>query len=81
MRYGRDRKKLIKQNVQAAEKVNYTCPACSVKESDSADAMWVSCDICDKWYHVECTDIAPDDYDKISCSMDWYCDVCIAAKF
>ena len=47
-----------------------------VDESDSGDALWFSCDICDKWYHAECTNVSPDDYSSIS-TMDWYCGMCV----
>ncbi len=37
------------------------CPCCG--EGDES-RFWVQCDHCQAWYHVECTDIDPDDLEK-----------------
>ena len=38
-----------------------TCPVCC-KRGYCRDALWICCDV---WYHAECTDISPDDYDDL----------------
>ena len=42
-------------------------------QMDSQDISWVSCEICDLWYHVECLGL---DFDDVSGDDPWYCSDC-----
>ena len=52
----------------------HVCPECG-KEGD--DSLWVQCDnrACEMWYHVECTNIDPEEYDHLS-AITWFCNDC-----
>ena len=43
------------------------CPACS-SGSDHRD-RWVCCDVCDSWFHKNCTNIPSDEYDDLSAGI------------
>ena len=47
------------------------CPECG--QSDE-ERLWVQCDnpACEAWYHVECTDIDPEEYGDL-CAITWFC--------
>lgn len=50
------------------------CPVCQ-SDCECADG-WVCCDVCDTWYHKECTDIPTSEYDSLE-YRDWYCPDCL----
>ena len=39
----------------------YCCPMCGLPTR----LLWVACDSCDRWFHVQCTDIDSEDYDNL----------------
>ena len=43
---------------------------------DTSD-RWVCCDVCDTWFHAQCTTISQDKYDNLE-NIDWYCSVCFS---
>jgi hypothetical protein len=49
------------------------CPVCESQDNDSG-VMWVCCDnlSCSAWYHLECTNINPQEVDSII----WFCPNC-----
>ena len=54
------------------------CPVCNVPESeDGDDVLWIQCDNeqCTTWYHVQCTDIDPVDYNVLD-TLTWLCSKC-----
>ncbi len=50
------------------------CPQCGQGDEDR---LWVQCDnrACETWYHVECTEIDPEEYDDLS-AITWFCNNC-----
>ena len=48
------------------------CPSCG--EGDET-RLWVQCDSmsCQTWYHFECTDIDPEEYNDLD-AITWFCD-------
>ena len=55
----------------SASSGNYCCPICGLPTR----LLWVACDSCDRWFHAECTDIDPNDYDDLE-NIDWICGDC-----
>ena len=51
------------------------CPVCHC--NSECPGGWVCCDICDIWYHKECTNIPIGEYDTLN-DTDWYCPICLA---
>ena len=74
------KQKSVKASVAASDPEDdddtITCPVCC--DRGCSDALWVCCDVCDTWYHAECTDISPEDYEDLG-SIEWFCSVCIKA--
>lgn len=65
------------KEVEAKEVVvKENCPQCTkvVSEADAA----IQCDICDKWWHIECQNVSEIEYDFIyeHKNFHWYCTVC-----
>ena len=57
---------------------NPRCPVCNVAESeDEDDVLWIQCDNkrCATWYHVQCTNIDPQDSKDLD-SITWLCPKC-----
>ena len=75
------KQKSVKASVAASDPEDdddtITCPVCC--DRGCSDALWVCCDVCDTWYHAECTDISPEDYEDLLGSIEWFCSVCIKA--
>jgi len=38
----------------------YECPICEIIENKQDDQPWITCDKCDRWYHIYCVDIDAD---------------------
>jgi exonuclease VII large subunit len=52
------------------------CGACSEALRDSQDQA-VACDVCNRWYHLECTDLTQSDLKTVSkISIKWHCHTC-----
>ena len=76
----REEQKAAKQRQKAkgrgrkAERTDvYICPACKEQYNDDESAIWVECQECASWYHVDCTDIPPEDVRTAS----FICDLCM----
>ena len=50
----------------------YCCPMCGLPTR----LLWVACDSCDRWFHVQCTDIDSEDYDNLD-NVQWECNDCL----
>ena len=51
---------------------NYCCPICGLPTR----LLWVACNSCNRWFHAECTDIDPDNFDNLQ-NVDWVCNDCV----
>ena len=52
------------------------CPSCRTKVPE--DCNCISCDYCNKWYHLQCTDLTESQFDifKKDKSFEWFCQKC-----
>ncbi|KAJ8310830.1 hypothetical protein KUTeg_012695 [Tegillarca granosa] len=50
------------------------CPIC--KNEYLQHEEWLACDICDTWYHRNCTTISGNEWNNIG-ETDWYCAECL----
>ena len=56
------------------------CPSCSLRVPEDVDC--IACDYCNKWYHLECTELSKSQFDLFSKdkSFTWFCEKCSADK-
>ena len=56
------------------------CPSCRLRVPDDVDC--IACDFCDKWYHIECTNLTKTQFDLYNKdkSFSWFCDKCSREK-
>ena len=57
------------------------CPKCCIRINDKTDSS-IRCDVCNKWHHLKCTDLTPDQFDihSVEESLEWFCHKCSADK-
>jgi hypothetical protein len=55
------------------------CGECDVIYDKKAGDDWIGCNVCDKWFHVECTSLKNDVYIEMAgCDASiWLCKVCL----
>ena len=61
-----------KGSVNANTCASSTCKLPNVTKS----VKWIACDLCDKWYHVQCTKLNQTLRDEDIQTMDWFCPEC-----
>ncbi|GAB4819339.1 hypothetical protein N2152v2_006385 [Parachlorella kessleri] len=54
------------------------CAVCGALqgESEELDALWISCDHCERWFHGGCVGICQADVDAIGAGQPWACPGC-----
>ena len=72
----RKKKKEQKKQEQDNTEEECECPICNIPYSDECETstIWIECEVCGKWYHLECTGL---EIENTSEDIEFICQFCV----